>query len=143
MKISTFVSFILLVSVVIFIFASMADEANTQFSDANLNTSEWSDKYDYVSSINSTVGPLRDKFAVIEDENQGFFTKLAAGITAIPYAVIIFPKVVFGALNVGGKLSVGLLTALAIPGYIITALIVSLLVWALFKLLEFFQRNQV
>jgi hypothetical protein len=142
MKLSVLVTFILLTSAVFFIFSQMVSESNDLYG-SNINSSEWDSKYDYVNDINGTISPLYQKFTVIQDETQGFFTKLAAGITAIPYAVIVFPQVIFGSLVVTGKISTGFLAALAIPGYIITLLLVGILTWALFKLLEFFQRSQV
>lgn len=143
MNFSTFVMFLLVVSGIFFMFASMTAETNSQYSDANINTSQWEGRYDYVAGINSTIAPLKQKFDVITDEKQGFFTKLASGIAAIPYAIIIFPQVVFGGLSLGSNVSVGLLAALAIPSYIILLVTVMILVWALFKLVEFFQRVRV
>jgi len=141
MKLSTFVQYILLVGAVFFIFALVVQDINDNYSDVDINTTEWEDQYDYVSNINSTISPLETKFKVIQDEEAGFFTKLTAGITAIPYAVIIFPQVIFGSLEIGGNITTGFLTALAIPAYIIMVVMVSILIWSLFKLLEFFQRS--
>jgi len=141
MKLSTFVQFILLVGAVFFIFALIIGDVNDNYPEADINTSAWEDQYDYVSDLNSTIFPLEEKFRVIQDENKGFFTKLAAGISAIPYAVIIFPQVIFGSLEIGGEITTSFLYVLAIPSYIISIVIISILMWALFKLLEFFQRS--
>lgn len=143
MKLSVFVSFMLIVAGVFFIFALMVQESNDQFSDADINSSEWEDSYDYVSDLNSTVYPLEQKLRVIQDTESGWFTKLVSGITAVPYAVITFPQVIFGSLEVGGRVTTGFLAALAIPGYIISIVILMILMWALFKLVEFFQRSPV
>jgi hypothetical protein len=143
MKFSNFVIFMLIVAGIFFLFALMVSESNEQYPDANINSSEWESQYDHVSEINRTVLPLQDKFEVIQDEDKGFFTKLAAGITAIPYAIIIFPQVIFGSLELAGDMSLGFLAALAIPAYIITIVLVIMLVWALFKLIEFFNKTPV
>ncbi len=142
MKLSVFISYILIVGMVFFTFALMVKDTNQAY-DTNINSSQWDEEYDFVNDLNSTVSPLEQKFKVIQDEDAGFFTKLTAGITALPYAVIIFPQVIFGSLEIGGTITMGFLTALAIPAYLITAIILGILIWALFKLLEFFQRSQV
>jgi hypothetical protein len=143
MKISVFVSYILVVGAIFFTFALIVTDVNNSYPEADINKSEWEDEYDYVSDLNSTISPLEEKFKVIQDENAGFFTKIGAGITAIPYAIIIFPQIVFGSLEIGGKMTTGFLAVLAIPGYIVIVVIISTLIWALFKLVEFFQRSQV
>lgn len=142
MKISTFVQYTLMVGAVFFIFAIVVSDVNDGYG-TEINKTTWEDEYDYVSDLNSTVSPLEQKFKVIQDEDAGFFTKLTEGITAIPYAVIIFPQVVFGSLEIGGNITTGFLAALAIPGYLITIVILAILIWALFKLLEFFQKSSI
>jgi len=138
MKFSTFVIFLLFVSGIFFIFAMMYTEGNQQFSGVNASSAEWNSSYDYLAKVNSTVSPLEVKFKTIQDENAGWFSKLAAGISAMPYAVIIFPQVIFGALELSGGMTTGFLTALAIPGYLILLILVSLLIWGIFKLVEQF-----
>lgn len=143
MKLSTFVQYTLIVSAVFFCFALIIGDINTAYPEAEINTSQWEDQYDYVSEINSTIYPLEQKFKVIQDENAGFFTKLTAGISAIPYAVIIVPQVIFGSLETGGNITMGFLMALAIPGYLIVIVVLCTLVWALFKLVGFFQQTEI
>jgi hypothetical protein len=143
MKISVFVSYILVVGAIFFTFALIVTDVNNSYPEADINKSEWEDEYDYVSDLNSTISPLEEKFKVIQDENAGFFTKIGAGITAIPYAIIIFPQIVFGSLEIGGKMTTGFLAVLAIPGYLVIVVIISTLIWALFKLVEFFQKQSV
>lgn len=143
MKLSTFVQYILIVGAVFFLFSLIVTEINTAYPTANISKSEWEDEYDYYDSINETISPLEQKFKVIQDENAGWFTKLTVGISAIPYAVIIMPQVIFGSLEIGGKISTGFLVALAIPGYIILTIILMILIWALFKLVGFFQQTEI
>lgn len=143
MKLSTFVQYTLIVSAVFFCFALIIGDVNNAYPEAEINTSEWEDQYDYVSDTNSTIYPLEQKFKVIQDENAGFFTKLTSGISAIPYAVIIVPQVIFGSLETGGNITMGFLMALAIPGYLIVIVVLCTLVWALFKLVGFFQQTEI
>lgn len=139
MKIPEFIIFILVVSGIFFTFGMIVSETNSKFPNSTINASEWNESYDFATDLNSTLFPLEQKFKVLEDENEGFFTKLAAGISAIPYAVILLPRVLFNSIEIGGTISTGFLVALAIPGYIIMLFIIGILVWGLFKLLEFFQ----
>lgn len=142
MKFSTFISILLVVGVIFFIFDMMLMEGNNKFS-SGINDSDWQGKYDFAGQINSTINPLVEKFQVIQDPDQGFFSKIAAGLSAIPYAVIVFPQVIFGTLTMGGTITTGMLAALAIPAYIITVAIIGLLVWAMLKLVEIYQRWQI
>lgn len=141
MKISAFIGYILLVSVFFFSFGLMVNDVNN-VHDANINSSEWNQSYDFVQDLNETVDPLNQKFKVIQDEDEGFFTKAIASGFVVYYVVILFPQVVFGSLELGGEITTGFLLALAIPSYILTAALVMLLVWALFKMLEFFQGSE-
>lgn len=143
MKFSTFVSFSLIVSAVFFIFAMMYTEGNQQFSGVNASSAAWNSSYDYVTRVNSTISPLETKFKQIQAEDVGWFSRLAIGISAIPYAVIIFPQAIFGAIEISGGITVGFLAALAIPGYIILIVLISILIWGIFKLIEAFTQTQV
>lgn len=143
MKISDFISMMVMVSAIFFIFASMIQESNDQYPDVNINSSEWEERYDYIEDINGTVSPIEEKLKVIQDENQGFFTKLAAGITAIPYAVIVVPQAAFGALAIASNMIVDFFAVFNLPSYIVTAALLILLIWGIFKLVEFFQRSSV
>lgn len=158
MKISSMIIFLIIVSAVFAIFGMMVHEANQQYSTTipdyvPIDTSNWSDsgatgvagggKYDFVTEINGTVGPLQEKWKLIKDPDQGFFSKIAAGLTAIPYAIMLVPDVLFSSIGMAGRVITSFLSVLSIPGWFIVAGCVMLLIWAVFKLLEFFQRVPV
>lgn len=144
MKLSTMVFFLLIVAGMFFVFASMVDEANTTFPDqSQLNSSEWATQYDYVDSINDTFFPLEKSLKTLQDENAGWFSKLAEGITAIPYAILIVPQVIFGSLVYGGNMMTGFFTAWGLPQKIIVLGLVILLVWVIFKLIEYFNKTEI
>lgn len=152
MKISTAIIFLIIVSAVFTVFGLMVHEANQQYTGSDgyspINSSQWSNQadsgntgqYDFVSRINNTIGPLEDKWKQIKDPEQGFFSKIAAGLTAIPYAIMLLPDVLFASLSMAGAIVAGFMTVLNIPTWFITAGLVMLLIWGIFKLLEFFQR---
>lgn len=143
MKLSTFVTIILIISGVFFAYAQITKEINTQYPDSSLNSSEWEDKYDYIEDVNETFAPLESSLKKIQDEDAGWFSKLAEGITALPYAILIVPQAVFGSLVFGGEIATGFLTIWAIPSAIITLGLVLILVWAIFKLVEYFNKYEV
>jgi len=143
MKISSLIMYLLMVGVVFFSFALISTDINNYYPETAINSSEWDGEYDYVQRLNDSVNPLKEKYEVIEDEEQGWYTKLWAGISAIPYAVILFPRVLFSGLAIGSEAFSNFLYALAIPSYIILALLIGMMIWAMFKLLEFFQRSKV
>lgn len=143
MKISTFFIFLLVVSGVFFVFAEIIRESNQQFPDSNINSSEWEDKYEYVEEINDTLTPLADKLKIIQDDESGWFSKLTAGITAIPYAVMLVPQALFGGMEFGGGIMLSIFIVLLIPPMLITIATIILLVWGLFELIKFFNKTDV
>lgn len=144
MKLSTFVYFILIIAGFFFTYAMMVDEANTAYpTESNLNSSEWVTQYDYVDNVNNTFFPLEKSLKTLQDENAGWFSKLAEGITAIPYAILLVPEVIFGSIVFGGNIMTGFFTAWGLPQYIVVLGLVLFLVWAIFKLIEYFNKTEI
>ena len=155
MKISSAVIFLLLVSAIFATYGLIVHESNQTYSSTipnyvPLDGSNWSNgattgeagggKFDFVDSINGTVGPLVDKFKLIKDPDQGFFSKIAAGLTAIPYAILLVPDVLWNTLLMAGTIVTAFFTVLNIPAWFIIMACVGFLVWGIFKLLEYYQR---
>lgn len=142
MKISTFVSLLLGVGVVFFIFAQMATESNTAYN-TNINTSKWDQKYNYANRVNNTISPIQTAFSNIEDDNVGWFSKLSSGIVAIPRAVIALPVLLFSSFSIGGEMITGFMNEIGAPVYLLTVGLIMLIIWGIFKLLEVYQRWQI
>lgn len=142
MKISTFISILLIVGVVIFIFGMMVQEGEEKY-DTDINKSAWQGKYDYTEQINKSITPIMTSFENIQDEDVGWFTKLTAGISAIPKAIMLVPSLLFSSFSLGTNLMTGIFTSIKLPAYLISVAIVMLVVWGLFKLIEVFNRWQV
>jgi hypothetical protein len=143
MKFSTAITVMLVIGVIFFMFNMMLLEGNSKFPGSNINDSALQG-YDYSNSIAGNLTTMQEKFAVIGDPDAGFFSKIAAGLTAIPYAVILLPlMIIFGTVPIATGITTKMLLGLAIPGYIIGVVIISILVWAILKLVEFFGRWQV
>lgn len=140
MKISAFVIFILIVAGVVFTYAELVREANEQYDTNYINSSQWSEEYDYIDEINETVSPLETKLKIITDEDQGWFSRLTSGITAVPYVILIVPQAVFETLGFAASIIVGFFSVWGLPQKIITLALVILAVWGIFKLIEFFNK---
>jgi hypothetical protein len=159
MKISSFIIFLIFVSMIFATFGMMVHESNNTYSTTMpdyvpLSSGNWSDggstgvagggNYDFVESINFVIIPLQTRWAAIIDVDTGFFTKLVAGISAIPYAIVLLPSVLFATIAMAGGMVTGFLGVLGIggvsTGWFVIAAVLMILVWAVFKLMEFFQR---
>ena len=143
MRISTFISFLVVVAIVLFAFALMTQEAKDKYPTYGINDSDWSGKYNYITNISEDIAPLKATFEKIEDENVGWFTKITSGIVAVPKAVIAFVKVTLSTLIAGGSMTTGMLFTLGIPLFIIVAITLLAFIWAMTKLIEIWQRWQV
>ena len=138
MKLSVYLSSLLVVGVIFFVFATMIDESNSALG-TDINNSAWKNQYDYVTSINSTLSPIEAKLKTI-DQDDSWFSRLTAGITAIPYAVITFVVGIFTGFSVGGAIATGFLTMFGFPAYIITVVIMIIISWGVAKLIELLYR---
>ena len=144
MKISSAITFLIIVAGIFFIFALMVDEANTQYPEANLDSSEWKNQYDYIDRINNTVDPLKQDLLTVADEEAGWFKKITTGITAIPKVVVVVPAITFNTFVFASQMIGDFFSALNIPGKILTAVIVMILLFLIFKLIEFISnRNKL
>ena len=143
MKISNFVMLLLIIAGVFFVYAEIMREANQEFEENYLNSSEWEDKYDYIDEVNATFSPIEQKLKVIQDEDSGWFSKLTAGITAIPYALLVVPQAFFGSMLFGSKILVGFFGAMNIPQKIVVLGLVMLLIWGIFKLINFYNKTEI
>jgi len=142
MKISTFITALLFVGVIFFVFALAMNEASEKYGE-DIDISSWEDKYDYASDINSSIDPLIEEIDKISNEETGWLEKVGAGFTGLISAVLLLPKLVWSSFEITGGLITNGFTPLNIPQYIITVLIIALTIWGVFKLVEFFQRWQI
>lgn len=141
MKLSTFVLFLVIVAGVFYIFAQMVNESNSLY-DVNIDSSAWNNSYDYTNSLNDSVYQIQHNFEIIESD-AAWYTKIAAGVVGIPFAVIKMPFAMLGALTSGGKIISLFMTTLGIYAQLIIFTIIALIIWGIFKLVEIFQRTPV
>lgn len=127
-----------------FTFGLMTQEAKVKYPSANLNDSAWTNgQYDFVSDVNESISPIQTAFTEITDEDKGWFSVVTSGIAAIPWAVVNLPILLFKSFAWGGSILTTMLTTLAVPAYMISAVLVILIVWGVFKLIELFHRWQI
>ena len=142
MKISSFVKFMVIIAAVFFIFALMIKDIADYYPDANINISEWEDKYDYIDDINKTTAPIEKKLQAIQDTDSGWF-QLALGVTAIPYAIMVVAVSVFGGIGFAGEMIVNFFAVFNLPAQIVAAAILLLSLFGIFKLLEWYQKKRI
>jgi hypothetical protein len=143
MKISTFIMMFLVIAAFMFVAGLISQEAKTYYPESNIDDSAWAGKYDYSSQINDSITPLQESFKVIGDSEKGWWSKLTSGIAAIPQAVIAFAGLTIGSFAFGSGIVTGTLTTLGVPSILIVIVIIMIIVWGIFKLIEVYQRWQV
>ena len=97
-------------------------------------------QYDYVEGINNSVAPIQESLLTIESGDAGFLDIITEGFTGIVAAVTFFPRMLIETSVFGASLIVGLGETFRLPSYITYALLVALVTWGMFKLVEAFQR---
>lgn len=142
MKISTFITSLLIVSVFLAVMISMVSEGEQKYG-TEINKSEWEGQYDFVEDINDSISPIRESILTVEGGQAGFLDIVAEGFTGIVAAITFFPRMLISVSVLGSDLIVGLGSAFGLPSYITLALIVALVIWGVFKLVEAFHRWQL
>lgn len=139
MKISTFITTLLVVGILLFVMISMMQESETHYG-VDINKTDWEDKYDFASEVNESIYPVQRDLEKIANEETGWLEKVGAGFTGIIAAVKVIPTMVWEMSKMGTTLIVGMGKTLGIPSEIIYIIIIMLVVWGIIKLIEFFQR---
>lgn len=139
MKISTFVSMMLIVGVIMFFVFQMINEAEQNY-DLDINKSEWEDRYDFATDVDNEIQPIKDSIDTIQNQEAGWLERTVSGFTGIIAAITFVPSMLWSIMTLSTGLVTGLGIALAIPAYLITVMIVMLVVWGVMKLIELYQR---
>lgn len=141
MKLTGFLVFLVMVGFVFLAISLASSDLNSQFPTNPINTSAYSGRYDATSSLNSSISAIQERFNVITDEDRGFFTRLGAGIVAIPYAVILFPKAVLTGLGALGDMITDFSLVIGIPPAAAYMLIFIATLFIIGLLIKFFQKD--
>lgn len=144
MKTSGILIIVVVIAAFLSMFSTFNTEINTKYTSnetAYVNDSSWATRFDQSDHINATIGKLKSNFDVITDPDKGFFTKVASGIVAIPYAVILFPLTIFDGATSLGSIFTGLTSDFQVDSGIIAKGLILLIVIVVVALIEFFQRS--
>lgn len=99
------------------------------------------DTYDYTESINEKVNDSLVVFQTLGDDDASWFSKVSAGIVAIPKVVIGYPILIIFGVAKFTTMVVGALTGV-IPQSILYGLIVIVGIIILRGFMEFFQHSR-
>jgi len=139
MKISTFITMLLVVGLLLFVFVDMIKQAEDQYG-IEVNKTNWEGQYDFATDVNKSISPIRTSIDDITSEDTGWLEKVGAGFTGIVSAVTFLPSLVWSMAGMGTGLITGIGNAMGVPPYMLFVFIIMLTVWGIIKLLEFFQR---
>ncbi len=142
MKLSMFILLILVVGLSFSLVGSIIHDFETQYPEVNVNTT-WEDDYDYSSEINESVYGIKTRFDIIGSEETGWFSKLTAGISAVPLAIIFIPVVIFKTMAYAINIISSIPKIISVPPYVIIFGIVALIVVILFGLVSFWHRSKI
>ncbi len=141
MKMSGYILLVLIVGLVFAVVASILSDFETQYPDVIINKS-WEEQYDYADEINESIISLKDKFDIIGDEDIGWFSKLAAGITAVPIAIVTVPVVLFKTISYGITIITSLGTEIGVPAFVTYFAVIAILIIIVFALVSFWHRGR-
>ena len=128
-----------MVGLVFAVVASIISDFETQYPDVTINKS-WEEQYNYADEINDSVISLKEKFDLIGDEDIGWFSKLAAGITAVPIAIVTVPVVLFKTVSYGITIISSLGTEIGVPAFVTYFAVIAILIIIVFGLVSFWHR---
>ena len=136
MKLSGYITIILMIGLCFAIFASMINDFGTEYPDIDVNTS-WGSEYEYSSEINDSVDDLKDKFDVITSEEGWFGIKIYTGAQIILGAVMFVPKTIMSTVVYAMTILTGVGAEIGIPAFVIVFATVGFFVTIIFKLVSY------
>ena len=138
MKLSGWITIILMVGLVFASIGSIVNDFETEYPEIDVNTS-WATDFNYVDEINESVAPLQEKLALITSEDEGWFTKISAGITAIPRVLVFVPSVIFTTMGYGLTIFTQVSSDMGVPSFVVLFATTAIIVIIIFKLISWFQ----
>lgn len=141
MKTSFIVEVLLLMGIAVLIWGNYASDLDNVYADNQINAN-WSSKYDIAENINASSAGLKSNLETLADDDKSWFSKIGAGIVAIPRAVMLLPILGFESLASFSNFTSDLLAYYNIPPEVTRGILVLLGVFIIFGLLEWFQRSK-
>lgn len=147
MKLSEISGLVLLVSLFYFSFTFLVLDFEENYIDTGIsNVSKFNQSilgdFDYVDRLNDSIDPIKVGFDRIE-ENDGFFEKVLNFAVVIPIAIISVPAVIFTIVALAIDAIVQILNSLGIPTEVILMASVGIVLFIIFKLVTWWQRQEI
>jgi len=139
MRATDYLFLVVIIGLVVGIVSLGATDFNTMEAGNQIDIANLTSGYDNVANINNKVNESLDAFQTLADDDATWFSKIAAGIVAIPKAVIGFPILVMSGL----AMLTGMVTTATngiVPPFVVYAIITLTMIMILRRFMEFFQR---
>ena len=139
MRATDYLFLVVIIGLVVGIVSLGATDFNTMEAGNQIDIANLTSGYDNVANINNKVNESLEAFQTLADDDASWFSKVAAGIVAIPKAVIGFPILIMSALAIfTGMVSTA--TKGIVPPFIVYGLITLVMIMIMRRFMEFFQR---
>jgi len=139
MRATDYLFLVVIIGLVVGIVTLGAEDFNTMEAGNAIDIENLTDGYNEVSTINTKVNESLEAFQTLADDDASWFSKVAAGIVAIPKAVIGFPILIMSGVGI----FTGFITTATngiIPPFVVYALITLVMIMIFRRFMEFFQR---
>lgn len=140
---------VFIVVFVMTIFGFLVDDFKSNYIDTGISNATavndtFKTTFSNSSEINNTFSDIEQAFRKIEDASgSGFFGVTLAAIEVVPKAIIKVPVAILNMLSIAGRVFIQLLNQIGLPPAVILIISVALLVYIIFKLIEFWRRYPV
>jgi hypothetical protein len=138
MKGSDFLIFVVVIGIVAGLVSLGITEFNNMPVGEDITPNNYTD-YQQVEGINNRVNSTMESFRTLGDDEASWFSKVSAGIVAIPKVVIGFPILILYGV---GLLFTMVTTSLTgkVPIFVVFGLLTLLMIVVVRRFMEFFQR---
>lgn len=95
MRTSTIIYLVLILGIITISFGIYGSELNKAYPNENQINTTFENDYDFSTEVQSKTEDLKAYIENTQDADNGWFTRIASGIIAIPWAVIVFFNIAF------------------------------------------------
>ncbi len=131
---------VLIMGLCFFMVGSITNDIHEYYPSIDLNNS-WMYEYNALDTVQSEVDGLESEIVKIKTE-EGWWSRLFAGITAIFKAVTFIPGVVINIVFLGIEFMTGIGVRLLIPDEIILVAKAAIMVLITFGIISFVHRSK-
>ena len=139
MRATDYLFFVVIIGLIVGIITLGTEDFNKMDAGVEIDVENLTGDYDKVSEINTKVNSSLEAFQTLGDEDASWFSKVSAGIVAIPKAVIGFPIWLMSSLGILATMIANVLSGI-VPPFVTYALLSLMSIMILRRFMEFFQR---